>query len=52
MTKVYGCDCGYIARGNNDDELFADVERHVRETHPELVGKFTRSDILAGATQE
>jgi len=36
-------------RGENDDELVANVEEHVRMDHPELVGAMPREDILAMA---
>lgn len=34
-------------RGETDDELAAQVQRHIAEAHPDLVGKFSRKDILA-----
>jgi hypothetical protein len=43
---------GETVRGENDDELVANVERHIAEKHPDLVGKVSREDILAGATEE
>jgi predicted enzyme related to lactoylglutathione lyase len=52
MTKVFECEDGFVARGNDDDELIADVERHVAEAHPDLVGKLSREEILASAREE
>jgi hypothetical protein len=43
------CVCGYVARGESDDELWANVQHHLSADHPELVGKVTRDDILAQA---
>lgn len=33
MAKVINCDCGYVARGETDDELVADARRHANEVH-------------------
>jgi hypothetical protein len=53
MAKVFECEMdSLVIRGENDDELLANVERHVAEAHPELVGKFSREDILAAARDE
>ena len=49
MRKVINCECGLQVSGDNDDELVANVERHIAEDHPELVGRMTRDDLLARA---
>jgi predicted small metal-binding protein len=49
MAKLVNCECGQVVRGETDDELVRNVEAHVVEHHPELVGKLTREDILAMA---
>jgi predicted small metal-binding protein len=49
MSKLVNCECGSVVRGKSDDELVANVEAHVKEQHPELVGKLSRQDILAMA---
>lgn len=51
MAKVINCDDGYVVRGDTDDELIANAERHLREAHPELVGKVTREQLLAQAVE-
>ena len=33
MAKIIQCDCGYVARGETDDELVAAIQKHVREVH-------------------
>jgi predicted small metal-binding protein len=33
MAKIVQCDCGYVARGETDDELAANVQEHAREVH-------------------
>jgi predicted small metal-binding protein len=46
MAKAIECECGFIARGEDADEVIATIEGHIREDHPELVGKVTRDDPL------
>jgi predicted small metal-binding protein len=52
MTKVINCECGEVVRADSDDELVAKVEDHVTTSHPELVGKLGRDDILAMSEEE
>ena len=52
MTKVFECERdGVVIRGEDDDQLLANVERHVAEAHPDLVGKLSRDDVLATAEE-
>jgi predicted small metal-binding protein len=50
MAKQINCECGYIVRGENDDEVAAKAEEHIRDKHPELVGTMSRDELLAMAT--
>jgi predicted small metal-binding protein len=51
MAKVINCECGYVARGETDDELVADAEQHIRSVHPDLAGKMSRDDLLGMAEE-
>ena len=33
MTKVIKCDCGYIVRGADDDELVKGAKTHALDVH-------------------
>ncbi|MFN2545432.1 MAG: DUF1059 domain-containing protein [Actinomycetota bacterium] len=51
MAKAFPCERdGKVIRGETDDELVANVERHIAENHPDLVGQVTREQILSVAT--
>ncbi|MEX2551375.1 MAG: hypothetical protein WD627_00010 [Actinomycetota bacterium] len=52
MAKVIRCTDGHVSRGETDDELVAAAEAHIREAHPELVGKISCEDLLAMAEGE
>ena len=37
------------SRGETDDELVANVEAHIESDHPDMVGKYSREQILGMA---
>ena len=43
------CECGYQARGMNDDEVLASIMSHIESVHPDRVGVFTPADLLSMA---
>jgi hypothetical protein len=49
MAWMIRCECGETARAETDDQLVAAVERHIREQHPDMVGKLSREQILGMA---
>ncbi len=51
MAKVINCDDGAVIRGETDEELLANAREHIREAHPELVGKVTDADLLKAAVE-
>jgi hypothetical protein len=53
MGKTFTCERdGVVFRGETDYELVTHVEQHISTSHPDLVGKLSRADILAAATEE
>jgi predicted small metal-binding protein len=51
MAYVINCDCGYVARGENEDELIESLNRHLEEVHPDIVGTISDADLLAMAEE-
>jgi predicted small metal-binding protein len=52
MAKQFDCERDEVViRGADDDELVANVERHIAEAHSDLVGKVSREDIVAAAKE-
>ena len=49
--KRINCACGYVVEGQNDDELWNKAQDHMRDAHPDMVGKVSREDILAQAEE-
>jgi predicted small metal-binding protein len=52
MGRLINCECGYVVRGESEDELVQNTEAHVEQHHPDLVGKLSREDILGMAEEE
>lgn len=52
MAKVIKCECGYVARGETDEELLTEAERHIQSDHPDLVERISRDDLLAMTEEE
>src|SRR5262249_52160228 len=49
MALIMTCECGEVLRAETEDDLITAVERHVASQHPDLVGAFSRDDIIAMA---
>ena len=49
MAKTFTCQCGVVLRGETDDELVANTQRHAREVHNM---ELTREQVLAMARSE
>ncbi|HEX8975544.1 MAG TPA: DUF1059 domain-containing protein [Solirubrobacteraceae bacterium] len=45
MARQIKCECGYVARGETDDEVVALIKSHIRTDHPELAKTLTRDEI-------
>jgi predicted small metal-binding protein len=44
MSRIINCDCGFVARGESDDELVAVAQRHAKEVHDM---ELTREQVLS-----
>lgn len=52
MAEEFECERdGVVIRGADNDPLVANVERHIAEAHPDLVGKVSREDIASAAKE-
>jgi hypothetical protein len=52
MAKTFRCERdGVVIHGENDADLIANVQRHLADKHPDLVGKVSREDILDAAEE-
>ena len=37
MAKTIRCECGYVARGDSDDEVIGAIRAHMATDHPALL---------------
>lgn len=51
MSKQITCECGYVIRGQTDQEVVQGARDHMRADHPELAEKVSDAD-LAGWIEE
>ena len=51
MAKVINCECGYVVRGEDDDELLQGARAHINEAHPDMAGKVSDEDLLGMAEE-
>jgi len=52
MPMKIDCPCGETVSGESDEELVANVEQHIQDRHPDLVGTMSREQILGMAQTE
>ena len=52
MAKVIKCECGYVARGDSEEDLLVSARAHIADAHPDLVGKVGDDDLLAMAEEQ
>jgi predicted small metal-binding protein len=46
VKKNLACPCGEMVRGEDEDDLVAKAEAHLRDKHPDKVDDYTRDMIL------
>ncbi len=45
MAKVINCECGFVARGDRDDEVVEVIRAHMATDHPALLASVDRQDL-------
>lgn len=46
MARIIRCECGFVARGDSDEEVIEAIRGHIRSDHPALLDSVTREDLL------
>jgi predicted small metal-binding protein len=46
------CECGFVGRGDGEDDVLARIRAHMREDHPSLLDTVTRDDLLGWIERE
>ena len=45
MDRVIRCECGFVARGETDDQVIEVIRGHMREDHPALLEEVAEEDL-------
>ena len=46
MAKLIRCECGFVARGDSDDQVIALIRGHMSTDHPALVDTVSQEDLF------
>jgi predicted small metal-binding protein len=46
MAMLIRCECGFIARGDTQEEVIGDITQHLRQVHPAVASSVTQDDLL------
>lgn len=47
MSRIIRCECGYVARGESDDDVIENIRSHMATDHPALLATVQQEDLLA-----
>lgn len=47
MSRIIRCECGYVARGESDDDVIGNIRSHMATDHPALLAQVAQEDLLA-----
>jgi predicted small metal-binding protein len=45
--KLIRCECGFVARGDSDDQVVGTIREHMAADHPALLDTISRQDLLS-----
>ena len=45
--KLIRCECGFVARGDSDDQVVGVLRGHLTTDHPALLQTVTREDLIS-----
>ena len=46
MAKLIRCECGFVARGDDDDQVVGEIRGHMAADHPALLNTVSQQDLL------
>jgi len=51
-VKVIRCECGFVARGDSDDQVVGIIRGHLATDHPALLETVSRDDMASWIQSE
>ncbi len=46
MAKLIRCECGFVARGETDDQVIGAIRGHLAGDHPALLDSVSQEDLV------
>jgi predicted small metal-binding protein len=46
MARLIRCECGFVARGDDDDAVITVIRGHMATDHPALLDRVGRDDLV------
>ncbi len=46
MARIIRCECGFVARGDTDDDVITTIRGHLASDHPALLETVSQEDLL------
>ena len=46
VAKLIRCECGFVARGDGDDQVIGAIRDHMATDHPALLDSVSQEDLL------
>ena len=47
MARLIRCECGFVARGDNDDQVVGAIRGHLASDHPALLETVSQEDLIS-----
>jgi predicted small metal-binding protein len=47
MAKLIRCECGFVARGDSDDQVVGVIRGHMASDHPDVLARVSQEDLLS-----
>ena len=45
MSQLIKCQCGFVARGDNEDDVITNIRDHMRQDHPALLESVATDEL-------
>ena len=52
MARLIRCECGFVARGDSEDQVVGVIRDHMASDHPALLDTVRREDLLSWIQME
>jgi predicted small metal-binding protein len=46
-VKLIRCECGFVARGDSNDQVVEMIQGHIAADHPSLLETVSRDDLVS-----